>query len=97
MTNTKINHEAIQLKGHVISKICRDIHKSRCTTGINDTSGKFFHHFVSVVNTGGKFATRVHDTGGGILPLVSTTGGKFTTSVKDTKKLSNCWQLKTTI
>ncbi len=26
-------------------KIRGDIHKSRCTTGINDTGGKFFHQF----------------------------------------------------
>jgi hypothetical protein len=32
-------------------KICGVIHKSRCTTGINDTS------FDSVVDTSGKFAT----------------------------------------
>jgi hypothetical protein len=40
------------------SKICRDICNSRCTTGIN--------------NTGGKFVTGFNDTGGK-LPLVSTT------------------------
>ncbi len=40
-------------------------------TGIIDTSGKFFNQFVSVVNTGGKFAG-VNDTGGK-LPPVSTT------------------------
>jgi hypothetical protein len=33
---------------------------SRCTTGINDTGGKF----ASVVDTGGKFATGVNNTGG---------------------------------
>ncbi len=34
----------------IFSKIPRDIRKSRCTTGIN--------------NTGGKFATGVNDAGG---------------------------------
>ncbi len=42
----------------IVSKIRGDIRKSRCTTGVNDT--------------GGKFATGVNDTGGK-LPLVSTT------------------------
>jgi hypothetical protein len=42
----------------IFSKILGDIRKSRCTTGVNDT--------------GGKFATCVNDTGGE-LPPVSTT------------------------
>ncbi len=29
----------------IFSKICGDIRKSRCTTSINDTSGKFCHQF----------------------------------------------------
>ena len=29
----------------IFSKICGDIRKSRCTTGINDTDGKFCHQF----------------------------------------------------
>jgi hypothetical protein len=29
----------------IFSKIRGDIRKSRCTTGINDTGGKFFHQF----------------------------------------------------
>jgi hypothetical protein len=42
-------------------KICRDIPKSRCTTCISDTGGKF----ATVINdTGGKFATGINDTGG---------------------------------
>jgi hypothetical protein len=41
--------------------------------GINDTGGKFCHQFrYSVVDTGGKFATSVNDTGGNF-PPVSTT------------------------
>jgi hypothetical protein len=39
-------------------KICGDIRKSRCTTGVN--------------NTGGKFVTGVNDTVGN-LPPISTT------------------------
>ncbi len=35
-------------------KIRGDIRKSRCTDGINDTGGKFVHHFASIVDTGGK-------------------------------------------
>ncbi len=64
------------------SKIRGDIRKSRCTTGINDTGGKFatgVNHtanfatsFAGVVDTEGKFATGVNDTGGN-LPPVSTT------------------------
>jgi hypothetical protein len=35
------------------SKIRGDIRKSRCTTGINDTGGKFATSFASGVDTGG--------------------------------------------
>jgi hypothetical protein len=42
----------------IFSKIRGDIRKLRCTTGINDTGGKFAN------DTGGKFATGVSDTGG---------------------------------
>jgi hypothetical protein len=59
----------------IFSKICRDIHKSRCTTGINDTSGKFgtginvpaanfAMGLAGVVDTGGKFATCVNNSRG---------------------------------
>ncbi len=37
---------------------------SRCTTGINDTGGKFATNTTSIVDNGGKFATGVSDTGG---------------------------------
>jgi hypothetical protein len=40
--------------------------KSRCTTGIKDTGGNFATSFASVVDTGGKFAAGVNDTGGKI-------------------------------
>jgi hypothetical protein len=36
------------------SKICRDIRKSRCTTGIKDTGGKFANSTAGVVDTGNK-------------------------------------------
>jgi hypothetical protein len=49
-----------------------DICKSKCTTGINDTGGKFASYTASVVDTSGKFATGDNDTGGN-LPLLSTT------------------------
>jgi hypothetical protein len=45
------------------SKIRGDIREVRCTTGINDT--------------GGKFATGVNDTGGKIAARINDTGGKF--------------------
>jgi hypothetical protein len=46
------------------SKIRGDIRKSRLTTGINDTGGKSSTIFASVVDTSGKFAASVVDTGG---------------------------------
>jgi hypothetical protein len=49
----------------MFSKIPGDIRKSRSTTGINDTGGKFFHQFFR------KFAG-VNEAGGK-LPLVTTT------------------------
>jgi len=39
-------------------KICGDIRKSRCTTGINDTSGKIAS---GINDTGGKFAIGVNN------------------------------------
>jgi hypothetical protein len=52
----------------IFSKIRGDICKSRCTTGVNDTGGKFA---AGVVDTVSKFAAGVNDAGGK-LPLVST-------------------------
>jgi hypothetical protein len=49
----------------MFSKIRGDIHESRCTTGINDTSGKIS---AGINNAGGKFATGV-DT---LLPVSAT-------------------------
>ncbi len=48
----------------MFSKIRGDICKSRCTNGINDTGGKFATGTADVVNTGGKSAASVNDTGG---------------------------------
>jgi hypothetical protein len=48
----------------MFSKIRGDICKSRCTTGINDTSGKFATGTVGVVDTCSKFAAGVNDNGG---------------------------------
>ncbi len=71
----------------IFSKMCEDVRKSRCTTGINDTGGKFAtgindtvgkfcHQFASVVDTGSKFATGVNDTGSKFVTGVNDTGGK---------------------
>jgi hypothetical protein len=48
---------------HIFVKIRGDIRNSRCTTGINDT--------------GGKFATGVNDTGGKTAAAITDTGSKF--------------------
>jgi hypothetical protein len=62
----------------IVWKICRDIYKSRCTTGINDTgvnvvkltqvsmtpAAIFATGTAGVVDTGGKFATSINNTGG---------------------------------
>jgi hypothetical protein len=48
------------------SKICGDIHKSRCTTAFKDPFGKF--------------ATSANDTGSKIAAFINETGGKFATS-----------------
>jgi hypothetical protein len=45
----------------ILSKIRGDIPKSRCTTSVNDTGGKFA---TGVNDTGGKIATGIYDTGG---------------------------------
>jgi hypothetical protein len=62
----------------IFSEIRGDIRKSRCTTSVNDTGGKFatgicslilFQLFATGVNdTGGKFAAGVVDTGGKLPP-----------------------------
>ncbi len=51
----------------IFSKIRGDIRKSRCTTGVNDTGGKFAagvnrRQIAAGINdTGGKFATGIND------------------------------------
>jgi hypothetical protein len=76
-------------------KIRGDNRKSRCTTGINDTGGKFATgvstpaanfstNFASGVDTGGKFATGVNDTGSKFATGINDAGGKFATGVIDT-------------
>jgi hypothetical protein len=54
----------------IFSKIRGDILKSRCSTGVNDT--------------GGKFATGVNDTGGKVAAAINDTSGRFATSINDT-------------
>jgi hypothetical protein len=59
----------------IFSKICGDIGKSRYTTSVNNTSGKFVTGgkiAAGINNTGGKLTTGINDTGGN-LPPVSTT------------------------
>jgi hypothetical protein len=57
----------------IFSKIRGDIRKSRCTTGVNDTGGKFA---AGINDTGANFATSS--------PCVVDTCGKFATGVNDT-------------
>jgi hypothetical protein len=52
---------------------------------INDTGIKFATNTANVVNTGGKFAIGVIDTG------INNTGGKFAANIGT---LSDCWRLK---
>jgi hypothetical protein len=63
----------------IFSKICGDIHKSRCNTDINDTSGKIATgvNDTGVNDTGGKFATGVNDTGGKFATGVNDANGKL--------------------
>jgi hypothetical protein len=57
------------------SKIHGDVRKSRCTTSIKDTNGKFA---TGVSNTVANFATNT----AGVVDTVDT-GGKFATGVND--------------
>ncbi len=68
----------------ICSKICGDIRKSRCTTGINDTGGNlplvstmqvanFATSFANVVDTSGKFAA-------GILTPLANNGTNYQTA-----------------
>jgi hypothetical protein len=74
-------HESVSSQPQSISlrpfqifwKIHGDIRNSRCTTGINDTGGKFAN---GVIDTSGKITTGVNEG-------VNATGGKFATGVND--------------
>ncbi len=57
----------------IFSNIRGDIRNSRCTTGINDTGGKF----ASVVDTGGKLATGVNNTDTKFAAGVNDSGGNL--------------------
>ncbi len=59
------------------SRICGDIRKLRCTTGINDTGGKFA---TGVNDTDGKIAAGSNDTGGKFAPVSTTRSANFATS-----------------
>ncbi len=55
-------HQSIPLGPFwIFPKICGDIHKSRCTTGINYTGGEFA---TGVNNTSAKIAVGMKDNGG---------------------------------
>jgi hypothetical protein len=60
----------------IFSKIRRDIRKSRCTTGINNTGSKIA---TGIKDTGVKFVTSINDTGGkfGFATGVNNAGGKL--------------------
>jgi hypothetical protein len=72
----------------IFSKIRGDIRKSRCTTGVNDTGGKlprvsttpaanFAPSSPCLIDTGGKFAIGVNNTGGTFAAGVNDAGGKL--------------------
>ncbi len=75
----------------IFSKIRGDIHKSRCTTGVNDTGGKLPPVSTTPANLppvsttpAANFATSspcVVDTGGKFATGVNDTGGKFAAGV----------------
>jgi hypothetical protein len=58
----------------ILKKILRDIRKSRCTTGINDTFGKFAP---GVHDTGSKIAAGINNPGGKIASGINDSGGKL--------------------
>jgi hypothetical protein len=60
----------------IFSNILGDIHKSRCTTGINVAVNYKGEPKNRCVDTGGNFATGVNDTGGKFALSVNDTGGK---------------------
>jgi hypothetical protein len=58
----------------IFAKIRGDIRKSRCTTGVNDTGGKFA---TGINDTGGKFAAGDNDAGGKLPPVSTTPAANF--------------------
>jgi hypothetical protein len=66
-------HKGDQGSFRIFSKIRRDIRKSRCTTGVNDTGGKF----ATVSLTNWQIAAEINDTGGKFVTGINDTGGKF--------------------
>ncbi len=68
----------------IFSKIRGDIHKSRCTTGIND----------SVVDTSGEFAAGVNDTCRKFAAGVNDTGGKLPLVWQTMGTISGCRYFK---
>ncbi len=80
------------------SKIRGDIHKSRCTIGINDTGGKFFHQFPLCCWYRWQICHRCQRRRWQIATCINNAGGKFATGVNDTggkqcEQLSKYWQL----
>ncbi len=89
----------------IFSKIPGDIRVSRCTTGINDTGGKFV---TSISDTGGKFflhfclrcwyrrqiCHRCQRTGGKFATGVNDAGGKLPPVSMTPASISGCRHLK---
>jgi hypothetical protein len=61
----------------IFLKICGDIRKSRCTTGVNDTGGKFA---TSVNDTGGKLPPESTTPMANLPPVSTTPAANFATS-----------------
>ncbi len=78
----------------LFAKICRDIRKSRCTTGINNTGGKFA---AGVNYTGGKFATGISDTGAKFYQWKFAADGNDTGARQIMGTVSDCLHLKGTV
>jgi hypothetical protein len=78
-----MNHKDSLAPFKIFLKLLGDIRKSRGTTGINDTGGKFATVFAS------KFATGVKDTSGKIATGVVATGGIKGTDEHLNKKSDN--------
>ncbi len=93
----------------IFSKICGDIRKSRCTTGINETGGKFangvddtgskvFYHFPLCCWYRWQICRRCKQRRWQIATIINATRGKIATVVNDIgdkqrEQFSNCLQL----